>query len=63
MMGLEKMVASMLGVTPEQMQQYIAEFQELLTTLRDRLATIEQKQDEILVRINRDSNDDNGSER
>lgn len=49
MMGMEKMIAQMLGITPEQMGEMITGFQSLLTGLQTRLAEIERKQDLILA--------------
>jgi hypothetical protein len=44
--AMEKMVANMLGVTPEQMQEMLTGFQNLLANLGGKLDTIIAKEDE-----------------
>lgn len=51
MMGMEKMIAQMLGITPDDMGKMITGFQELLTGLQTRLSEIERKQDAILAHM------------
>jgi len=65
MNAMEKMVASMLGLTPEKMSEMVTGFQELLSTLKTRLETIERNQrliaDHLGVSINDGSNDSDSS--
>lgn len=51
MMGMEKMLANMLGITPEEMTQSITDFQNLAKDLKVRLEIIELKQDQILTSL------------
>lgn len=46
--GLEKMLASMLGISPEQMQETIGEAINLLTTISENFERIESKLDRII---------------
>lgn len=64
MIGMEKMIAQMLGITPEAMNDMVTGFQTLLTSLQTRLATIEQQQREILTILGAIHDDEtNGSPR
>lgn len=49
--GMERMMASMLGVTPEQMQETIQNAVALLANINERFEVIERKQDEILAEL------------
>lgn len=48
MNAMDKMIASMLGITPEGMQQMVADFRTTISTVGARLETIEQKLDKLL---------------
>lgn len=63
MMGMEKMIAQMLGLTPEKMNEMVGGFQTLLNTLNSRLETIEVNQKKILDTLERIENGGNNSGR
>lgn len=58
--AMDKMIASMLGITPEGMQQMVSDFRTTISTLGARLETIEHKQDEILSLL-KEGKSDGGS--
>lgn len=50
-MGMEMMLAQLLGITPEEMRETVRNAIELLGSLEGRFKAIEEKQDEILSRL------------
>lgn len=48
MNAMDKMIASMLGITPEGMQQMVTDFKNTISSVGSRLQAIEEKQDKIL---------------
>lgn len=51
MMGMEKMLSAMIGLTPAQMQEKAAEFEAMIKGASEALISIANKQDEILTRL------------
>lgn len=56
MMGLEKMIAGMIGVTPEEMTKMIDDFRTMLSGLGETLGTIKDQNAEILTLLKEQSN-------
>ena len=52
--GMEKMLASMLGVTPEQMQETINNSLTLLNTVSERFERLETKMDFLIEHLTAD---------
>lgn len=57
MNAMDKMIASMLGITPEGMQQMVTDFRTTISTLGARLETIEQNQAKILALLSEGKTD------
>lgn len=53
MMGMEKMIASMTGLTPDEMKAYVKQAIELLVSLNDKLENIERNSVEANERLKR----------
>jgi hypothetical protein len=51
MMGMEKMLSAMIGLTPAQMQVKASEFEAMIKGASEALISIAKKQDEILSRL------------
>jgi hypothetical protein len=51
MLGFEKMMAQMLGMTPEEMQQAAVRMRDGLLTVATKLETIDGKCDQILAQM------------
>lgn len=57
MMGMEKMLASMLGITPEEMQATVQRMQTGFETFANTLVEVSRKQDLILEELEGLKND------
>jgi hypothetical protein len=53
MMGMEKMIASLLGITPEEMQSQVNKVSGLIETASTALVDIVEKQNDIIARLER----------
>lgn len=51
MMGMEKMLAAMLGVSPDELAGKVKEFQDFVSKGSEALVSIAEKQDRILSEI------------
>lgn len=56
MLGMEKMLGSMIGLTPDQMKAKTAEFEAMIKGASDALISIAESQKEILARLERIEN-------
>jgi len=56
MMGMEKMLASMIGLTPDQMKAKVGEFESFVSDGSKALVSIAETQKEILARLERIEN-------